>query len=81
MKNGIRRESLILHEQCLKEGEETPHLIFTRIQKSLRLVFFPLLLSRILCTSLGIIWTVFAAKKFEKSYVYAIIAYVHGFYL
>lgn len=66
MKKGIGRKSLILREQCLKKGEETFHFIFTRIQKSLRLCFLPLLLSRIVCTSLGIIWTVFVAKKFEK---------------
>lgn len=80
MKNGIRRKSLILREHCLKEGEETSSYIYQNTEK-FEISFFSLLLSRIACTSLGIIWIVFAAKKFEKSYVYAIIAYVHGFYL
>lgn len=61
------RKSLILCEQCLKEGEETSQLAFSRTQKSLRLGFLPLLLSRTVHTSLGIIWAVFAMEKFERT--------------
>lgn len=66
MNKGIGRKSLTLCEQCLKKGEETSQLALSRIQKSLRLGFLPLLLSRTVYTGLGIIWTVFAAEKFER---------------
>lgn len=67
MNKGIVRKSLILCEQCLKEGEETSQLVFSRTQKSLRSGFLPLLLSRTVYTSLGIIWTIFATEKFERT--------------
>lgn len=66
MNKGIGRKSLILYEQCVKEGEETSQLAFSRTQKLGRLALFTPLLSTTVYTGLGIIWTTFAAEKFER---------------